>query len=203
MISLFYSALFWLLALAWPLFLKDRLVQPYLGIVLALNAATALFVIYRCSSKELGFVRGLDVIAGSSMSGCANITILYLPPLLVVVYLLALYHSVVSLFRGREHSQGRWLALVEGFHRRRLNAPLDPLRGLSKTDPAKFEFDPEDPQALLEAGSLWEADGEWGKAILLYERAAEGLRGQQDGIYAENCILRVREKIARAGGVEL
>ena len=91
MISWFYSALFWFLALAWPLSLRETLVQPYLGIALTLNAATALFVIYRCSSKELGFIRGIDIIAESSMSGCANITILYLPPLLVIVYLLALY----------------------------------------------------------------------------------------------------------------
>ena len=73
---------------------------------------------------------------------------------------------------------------------------------MAPPDPANIEFDPEDPQALLEAASLWEADGEWEKAILLYERAAEKLRGQQDGIYAENCILRVREKIARAGGTD-
>ena len=89
------------------------------------NCALAAFVVRRCSSVELGFIGGIDAIAGSSMSGCANITILYLPPLLVGVYLLALYRSVVSLWLGRGHSQAWWLGLVEGFHRRRLNAPYD------------------------------------------------------------------------------
>ena len=171
--------------------------QPYLGLALVLNIATALFVIDRCSSKELNFVRGIDVIAGSSMSGCANVTLIYLPPLLAVVYLIALYHSVVSLSLGREYSQGRWRTLVEGFHKRRLNAPLNPMTHLAPPDPSSFEINPEDPQNLLEAASLWEMEGEWGKAIGLYQQAAEKLRGQQDGVYAENCIERVREKIAR------
>jgi hypothetical protein len=185
---------------AWPSSLSETLSQPYLGLVFSANGATALFVIYRCSSKELDFIRGIDVIAGSSMSGCANVTILYLPPLLVVVYLIALFHSVVSLSLGRGYSQGRWLALVEGFRKRRLGTPLSPFKDLAPPDPAAFEIDPEDPQSLLEAGSLWEMEGEWEKAIGLYELAAGKLRGQQDGVYAENCIQRVREKIARVGG---
>jgi hypothetical protein len=53
---------------------------------------------------------------------------------------------------------------------------------------------------LLEAGSLWEMEGEWVRAVALYRQAAEWLRGQQDGVYAENCIKRVEEKIKRTGG---
>ena len=45
MISWFYSGLFWLIVFAWPLFLRETLGQPYLGMVLVLNAATALFVV--------------------------------------------------------------------------------------------------------------------------------------------------------------
>ncbi len=200
MFSWLYSGLFWFMAFAWPLLLREALGQPYLGLALVMNGATALFVIYRCSSKELNFVRGIDVIAGSSMSGCANVTIIYLPPLLAVVYLIALYHSVVSLSLGRGYSQERWLALVEVFLKRRLNAPLNPGTHLAPPDPAGFEVDPENPQNLLEAGSLWEMEGEWEKAIGLFELAAEKLRGQQDEVYAENCIKRVREKIARVEG---
>ena len=161
MISWFYSGLFWLMIFAWPLSLSEKVAQPFLGIALTLNTATAMFVIYQCSSKELGFIRGIDIIAGSCMSGCANITILYLPLLLAIVYLIAVFHSVVSLFLGREHAQGRWLTLVEGFHQRRLNAPLNLLTHLAPPDPASIKIDPDDPQALIEAASLWEMEGEW------------------------------------------
>jgi hypothetical protein len=200
MISWLYSALFWIVALAWPMLLEKPLGSPAVWIVLAANAALAGFVIVRCSSKQIGFVRGIDIVAASSMSGCANITILYLPFLLIVVYLIAVFHSIASIWLGREHSQRRWAALVQGFHKRRLNAPLNPMTHLSPPDPSKFEIDADDPHNLLEAASLWEMDGEWEKAIVLYELAAQKLRGQQDGVYAENCIERIREKIARVRG---
>jgi hypothetical protein len=77
------------------------------------------------------------------MSGCANVTLIYLPPLLAFVYLIALYHSVVSLSLGRGYSQERWLALVEGFRKRRLNAPLNPLTHLAPPDPSEFRIDPD------------------------------------------------------------
>ena len=134
------------------------------------------------------------------MSGCANITILYLPPLLIVTYLIALYHSVVSLSLGRAYSQGRWLTLVEGFRKRSLNAPLNPLTHIKPPDPSNFMINPEDPQNLLEAASLWEMEGDWEKALGLYGEAAEKLKGQQDGEYAANCIIRIKEKIARSEG---
>lgn len=200
MISLFYYALFWVVALAWPMLLEKPLGSPAIWIALVVNAALAGFVIVRCSSRQVGFVRGIDIVAASSMSGCANITILYLPLLLIVVYLIAVFHSIASIWLGREHSQRRWASLVEGFHKRRLNAPLDPMTHLSPPDPRKFEIDPDDPHNLLEAASLWEMDGEWEKAIDLYTLAAQRLRGQPDGVYAENCIERVREKISRVRG---
>jgi hypothetical protein len=199
MTSWLYTGLFLVLLFGWPAALRGAVGQPSLAALFALNAATALFVMWRCSSQALSFPVGLDVIAGSSMSGCANVTLVYLPFLLAEVYLIALYHSVASLPLGRAHAQRRWLALAEGFHRRRLNAPLNPLTHLAPPDPTAYEVDPEDPQTLMEAASLWEMEGEWDRAIALYRQAAERLRGQQDGVYAENSIQRVQEKIARAG----
>jgi hypothetical protein len=134
------------------------------------------------------------------MSGCANVTNVYLPVLLAGVYVYALYQAFASLTYRKEHAEGRWLPLVEGFHRRRFKAPLNPMTHLAPPDPATYEVDPDDPQTLLEAGSLWEMEGEWDRAIGLYRQAAERLRGQEDGVYAENCVKRVQEKIARTGG---
>ena len=45
-----------------------------------------------------------------------------------------------------------------------------------------------------------EQEGEWEKAIALYERIAENLQGYQDAEYAKNCARAVREKIALTGG---
>lgn len=45
-----------------------------------------------------------------------------------------------------------------------------------------------------------EQEGEWEKAIALYERVAENRQGYQDAAYAKNCARAVREKIALTGG---
>jgi hypothetical protein len=45
-----------------------------------------------------------------------------------------------------------------------------------------------------------EQEGEWEKAIILYERIAENLQGYQDAEYAKNCARAVREKITLTGG---
>jgi hypothetical protein len=53
---------------------------------------------------------------------------------------------------------------------------------------------------LLTAANQLDLRGEWDQALALYQQAAERLRGHQDGAYAENCILRIQEKKARAEG---
>jgi hypothetical protein len=50
---------------------------------------------------------------------------------------------------------------------------------------------------LNEANHL-DRHGEWARAMAYYQRAAEALRGQPDGEYAENCGKRVREKMTSA-----
>jgi hypothetical protein len=112
MTSWLYAGLFLILLFAWPAFLAETLPSHQLAMVFVLNAAVAIFVMYQCSSIELSFFRGLDIIAARSMSGCANITLIYLPPLLAVVYLIAVFHCIISLFRGRTYSQDRWIRLV-------------------------------------------------------------------------------------------
>jgi hypothetical protein len=194
MFSWMYSAIFWVIVCLWPFALQERLGEPMTWGLAVANAAMIVFVAVRCSSREIGFVGGLDIIAGSMMSGCANITILYLPPLLLGVYLVAAYHSLVSLARGRDYSQDRWTSLVRRFHKRR------PPLAVERYEGSRRDVDPLDPQALLDGASRREMDGDWDQAILLYQMAAERLAGTQDGIYAEDCIGRIREKIAATRG---
>ncbi len=117
MTSWLYAGLFLVLLFAWPVFLSETLDQRLLAVAFIVNAALAIFVIYQCSSMELSFFRGLDIISGRSMSGCANITIVYLFPLLLVVYLVALFHCLISVFRGRLYAQQRWIRVVMFFGR--------------------------------------------------------------------------------------
>jgi hypothetical protein len=49
---------------------------------------------------------------------------------------------------------------------------------------------------LNQAGDL-DAEGEWEKALELFEQLAPRLQGQQDGEYARNCAREIRKKIAQ------
>jgi len=50
---------------------------------------------------------------------------------------------------------------------------------------------------VLRAACILDHNGEWEMARELYAHAAELLRGQQDGVYAENRLKEVQEKINR------
>lgn len=53
---------------------------------------------------------------------------------------------------------------------------------------------------LLNQASNLDTDGEWEKALAIYEHVATRLHGQQEGEYARNCAREVREKIAQSKG---
>lgn len=53
---------------------------------------------------------------------------------------------------------------------------------------------------LLNQASNLDADGEWEKALAIYEQLATRLQGQQDGEYAQNCAGQIREKVNQAKG---
>ncbi len=57
--------------------------------------------------------------------------------------------------------------------------------------------DPTDADSILRAAGMLEQQGEWESALHLYARAAELLHGRQDGVYAENCLKEVQEKLNR------
>jgi hypothetical protein len=118
-----YSGLFILFIFLWPLSLigaSDVETQSLFWPVLIGNTLAGILVWYYNSLDELSFFKGLSVVSGSMMSGCANITLLYLPFVLIVVYLIAAFNTVIGFFKGRAYTQEKWGNLVLGFHRRSL-----------------------------------------------------------------------------------
>ena len=106
-----YSGLFFLLIFLWPFFLP--LVLPYQLMVLILNGAIIANVWYQCSSRECGYFQGFMVVSGSYMSGCANITLLYLPFILVILFVPSVYWSIRAFFVGkRQDAQRSWIEWV-------------------------------------------------------------------------------------------
>jgi hypothetical protein len=123
MTSWVYSCFIVLIIFLWPLILAvvpESQTQGLFWLCLVINSCAAILVWYYNSIDELSFFKGLRVISASLMSGCANITLLYLPFVLIVVYLIAAFNTFIGLFKGRSFTQEKWVNLVMGFHKHRL-----------------------------------------------------------------------------------
>ncbi len=118
MTSWMYAGGFVLLVFGWPLYLVDTVSLSFFIFILLVNSSIAINSWYQCSSRELSYFAGLNAISASLMSGCANITLLYLPFILIYVHLKSIYYSVFGLYRGRWNAQRRWQVLVLSFVRR-------------------------------------------------------------------------------------
>ena len=71
------------------------------------------------SSPSLSFFAGLETISSCLMSGCFPLTVIYIFPILIVVYLIALFNTCIGLAKGKTYTQERWIGLVNWFRKLR------------------------------------------------------------------------------------
>jgi hypothetical protein len=115
---------FFLIAiLGWPIYVfwENWLM---LALVLIANALLFMGVAVFIASEDLDPWDGLVVLTASFMSGCANITIIYIIPVLTIVYLIAILKTVIGLFKGRAYTQEWWIRLVSNRARIMSDEPL-------------------------------------------------------------------------------
>jgi hypothetical protein len=78
--------------------------------------------------------------------------------------------------------------------------PLDLIGEYAPPHPSRLKVDPTDPDSVLRAAGILDRHGYWDRALELYRLAVELLRGQEDELYAQNCIREVQGKIERSQG---
>ena len=112
-----YAYLLTALVILWPLFLLLASV-PFLKILflIALSAGLWVLVWKYCSSPETSFLNGLGVISATMFSGCADLTIIYLLPFLVIVYLIFVFHTLIGLVHGRQYTQEKWIHFTSRYY---------------------------------------------------------------------------------------
>jgi hypothetical protein len=94
----------------------DVLLWILLFVTFVVDVALLIFVWRYNSLPGLSFWKGLCVICSTMMSGCANITMLYIFPVLVVVYVIVVVHSLTGAVKGdRAYAQERWIGLIKWF----------------------------------------------------------------------------------------
>jgi hypothetical protein len=86
----------------------------YCGLM-TLNVLVLAFVWVYNSSPRLSFPKGLEIISEANMSGCANLTMTYLIPILFIVYFVALINAVVGLVKGKKYTERKWIEEVSKY----------------------------------------------------------------------------------------
>jgi hypothetical protein len=122
--SSWYAVLAIVFPVLLPLAFQEKITDLAIGILMIVAFNLILFTAYATSSRQLSYFRGLDIIAASFMSGCANLTLLYIVPVLFLIQLWALMYSFVATIAGRRFSQHRWILLVNSFYERRTGQRL-------------------------------------------------------------------------------
>ena len=112
-----YAATSILLALMWPCYLSYP-TYALLILTFALNTSILVATAWSISSNDLSFWRGLRLLCGSYESGCANITIIYIFPLLFFYYIKMIWATWMSLQKGKSHAENWWIETIS----KRLNS---------------------------------------------------------------------------------
>jgi len=112
-----YAYILALVVTLWPLFLLLT-PMPLFKILLLIALSVALWVLVWkfCDSPQGPFIIGLSIIAATMRSGCADLTIIYVLPYLIVVYLIFIFHTVIGLVRGRQYTQGKWYKFTARYY---------------------------------------------------------------------------------------
>ena len=118
-----YSISFLVLIAGWPFAILDSsgmdLDFNFWGMLL-INSMVIALVWYYNSVPALPFFKGLTAICSSMMSGCANMTLLYLPFVFFFLYVVILANTLVGLVKGRKYTQEKWVKVVSWFVQHRI-----------------------------------------------------------------------------------
>ncbi len=82
------------------------------AIIFTINVIIFYFVWSYNSTPEIPLIEGLCLITNKARSGCLNITILYIIPLLFLIYVALIINVILGVIKGRKYSKSKWLKLV-------------------------------------------------------------------------------------------
>jgi len=105
-----YTAIFLGFALLWPTAIEDH---EYFYWIAGTNVAVFALTVLLSSMKDLGFFRGLSLIADSFECGSVSFTIFYVFFVLGVAYGIAVLNSLVGVLAGKSYTEEAWFNLVK------------------------------------------------------------------------------------------
>lgn len=120
--SWMYSGFFLLAISGWPILFLDLAPNEQKAIYIFILIINSLFITlmwHYNSIQGVPFFKGLTFICASMMTGCANLTFLYMPFVLFILYFMLGFNTLVGLFKGRGYTQEKWGKILNWFYERR------------------------------------------------------------------------------------
>lgn len=105
-----YAFVFIVLILAWPFSLLNNL--WIFGACLIVNAIIFGITVYFTSSRRLSFWRGLKLLCDPYLSGCANITFIYIFFILIFYYVCAVFATGLGVYKGKTYTEDWWIDTI-------------------------------------------------------------------------------------------
>lgn len=112
-----YAAIFVFFLITWPLFLyvndKRHAPDPTVAVcvLIALMIASYILNYVRCSSPTLSYWVGLCVVGGFWRSGCVNLNVVVIVPVLFAIHFWILLASLASFFTGKPSAEAAFLRI--------------------------------------------------------------------------------------------
>ena len=102
----------------WPLFLlfaETPIMTTLAIIIFVLNLILLYFTFKYIKIDNLDFDDQFCAIAEHYMTGCANITIVFIFPVLFYYYLYAMIYTVQGLLKGKQYTRDNWSLVIQQF----------------------------------------------------------------------------------------
>lgn len=111
----FYAVFSIVFFIAWPFILITTLNFINFIEIFTLNLILFVTVYKRSSSARYSFKEGLSVVSMRFSSGCANITIIYMPVFHAVLYIVMILLTIIGFFVGKDFTRNNWTNIIYKF----------------------------------------------------------------------------------------
>lgn len=124
-----YVIVFVIVLVCWPLFglITDRKLPTSafieVGVLIAIMVCSYLLNYFRCSSTVMSYWGGLCFVSGAWRTGCVNISIFIILPLLFILHFWCIVISLISLALGGNMAERAFLKACWRFSRHGFDYP--------------------------------------------------------------------------------
>jgi len=136
--TVLYPFIFALIVLGWPWADVDTAPMWQTAVKVVVDYGVFALVAYRTSSPTLSFWAGLTRVSMSLRTGCANLTIMIVLPVCFVLYVMAIFFTLIGLFVGKTWTEDMWVSTTGGIGFGSIDDSYDEAETFHDAGPPRF-----------------------------------------------------------------